>query len=63
MEIYESSVFFKKVNFLACIGGEAMTNVLVVYKKNFESIHDESLSELKVILEEMRINPSTFVLK
>ena len=31
-----------------------MTNVLVVYKKNFESIHDESLSQLKVILEEMK---------
>ena len=31
-----------------------MTNVLVVYKKNFESIHDESLERLKSILYEMR---------
>ena len=54
MEIYESSVFFKKANRLGCNGGEAMTNVLVVYKKNFESIHDESLSQLKFILEEMK---------
>ncbi len=30
-----------------------MTNVLVVYKKNFESIHDESLAQLKSILEDM----------
>ena len=30
-----------------------MTNVLVVYKKNFESIHDESLAQLESILEEM----------
>ena len=28
-----------------------MTNVLVVYKKNFESIHDESLAQLKIILQ------------
>ena len=54
MEIYESSVFFKKANRLGCIGGEVMTNVLVVYKKNFESVHDESLSQLKAILEEMK---------
>ena len=54
MEIYESSVFFKKVNHLAWIGGEVMTNVLVVYKKNFESIHDESLAQLEAILEEMK---------
>ena len=33
-----------------------MTNVLVVYKKNFESIHDESLEQLKSILEEMKSN-------
>ena len=32
-----------------------MTNVLVVYKKNFESIHDESLERLKSILDEMRL--------
>ena len=31
-----------------------MTNVLVVYKKNFESIHDESLTQLQAILEEMK---------
>ena len=31
-----------------------MTNVLVVYKKNFESIHDESLAQLEAILEEMK---------
>ena len=31
-----------------------MTNVLVVYKKNFESVHDESLEQLKSILEEMK---------
>ena len=31
-----------------------MTNVLVVYKKNFESIHDESLTQLEAILEEMK---------
>ena len=31
-----------------------MTNVLVVYKKNFESIHDESLAQLEGILEEMK---------
>lgn len=54
MEIYESSVFFKKANRLACTGGEVMTNVLVVYKKNFESVHDESLSQLKFILEDMK---------
>ncbi len=33
-----------------------MTNVLVVYKKNFESIHDESLAQLEAILEEMSEN-------
>ncbi|DAC50798.1 MAG TPA: hypothetical protein D7H87_03305, partial [Candidatus Poseidoniales archaeon] len=54
--IYESSVFFKKVNILGWNGGEVMTNVLVVYKKNFESIHDESLEQLKSILEEMKSN-------
>jgi hypothetical protein len=54
VEIYESSVFFKKVNHLAWIGGEVMTNVLVVYKKNFESIHDKSLAQLEAILEEMK---------
>ncbi|MGB1488388.1 MAG: NAD(+)/NADH kinase [Candidatus Poseidoniaceae archaeon] len=54
MEIYESSVFFKKVNHLGWTGGESMTNVLVVYKKNFESIHDESLAQLKAILEDMK---------
>ena len=52
--IYESSVFFKKANHFGRIGGEVMTNVLVVYKKNFESIHDESLERLKSILDEMR---------
>ena len=31
-----------------------MTNVLVVYKKNFESIHDESLAQLEAILEDMK---------
>ena len=31
-----------------------MANVLVVYKKNFESIHDESLAQLEAILEEMK---------
>jgi len=31
-----------------------VTNVLVVYKKNFESIHDESLAQLEAILEEMK---------
>ena len=31
-----------------------MTNVLVVYKKNFESIHDESLAQLEAILEKMK---------
>ena len=31
-----------------------MANVLVVYKKNFESIHDESLAQLETILEEMK---------
>ena len=31
-----------------------MTNVLVVYKKNFESIHDESLAQLEAILGEMK---------
>ena len=33
-----------------------MPNVLGVYKKNFESIHDESLEQLKSILEEMKSN-------
>ena len=55
MMIYESSVFFKKANHFGSIGGEGMTNVLVVYKKNFESIHDESLERLKSILDEMRL--------
>ena len=31
-----------------------MNNVLVVYKKNFESIHDESLAQLEAILEDMK---------
>ena len=31
-----------------------MANVLVVYKKNFESIHDESLAQLEAMLEEMK---------
>ena len=31
-----------------------MTNVLVVYKKNFESIHDESLAQVEAILEDMK---------
>ena len=33
-----------------------MTNVLVVYKKNFESIHDDSLDHLKSCLEDAKSN-------
>ena len=33
-----------------------MTNVLVVYKKNFESIHDDSLDHLKSSLEDAKSN-------